>query len=689
MNTTSILKTLTSTAGILLISLASIGQSLPSCSGFKTFTQGGWGTNPNGNNPGTILHPNFAAAFPQGLTIGCTNTIKLTTAAAVTAFLPQGTTPRALNAGNLLNPTSAQYKNVLAGQLVAATLSSQFDFVFPNFASSNLNLRDLIIGSGTFQGWTVSQLLAEANRAIGGCGSAYSFSQLNAALTAINENYVNGSTNNNYLRCPSINVTPLIGNVNCFGGNNGSISLTVSGGVSPYTYLWSTGSTSQNVSGLAVGSYSVTISDNAGQNKVVTYTVSQPLLALGSTSTQVDVICFGATTGSISQTVTGGTPPYTYLWSNNATTKDISGLTEGSYSVIITDAAGCNKNLEFYISENPALILSASVTPAIGCECNGTANAEVSGGVGPYSYAWSDGSTTSVNKLEGICAGTNVSVTITDSKGCQKTASAGTVTYQTGCTGYEVIDFRQGFRNNGTPVGADRSNPSKVLGAPDFVNAPGGFFSLGFGGWIIIKLDGAILNSIGNDLKISETTFGSPNPQSCTAYPERARIFVSQDLNSWHNVGEVCQDGEIDIAPLSCIMYVKILDITNPNAFGNQIVDGYDVDAIQCIGGTSAARLSESSGNSNQQVIVEQAHLDLFPNPTESGLNVSIGGVSEGQDLQISIVDMLGRTIQNQSITTSSTTHNLEVGCDQMTSGIYFVSVKGTNFNQTKKFLRK
>lgn len=176
---------------------------------FRTQTQGGWGANPNGNNPGVYVANNFATAFPNGLTIGCNNTLKLTSAAAVRDFLPSGSTPSALPAGNMVDP-GGTYTNVLAGQLVAATLSIGFDNASATYSASTIPLGSLVIASGTFQGMTMNQMLAIANQVIGGCATNYSFSEVNAALTSFNENFVDGSANQGYLLCPtSSNGTPI------------------------------------------------------------------------------------------------------------------------------------------------------------------------------------------------------------------------------------------------------------------------------------------------------------------------------------------------------------------------------------------------------------------------------------------------------------------------------------------------
>jgi hypothetical protein len=183
-----------STVFIILFGIMNtFGQN---CSGFTTFTIGGWGTTCNGENPGCYRDANFMGAFPNGLTIGCgSKTLSLTSSAAVAAFLPSGSTPRALDSGNLINPGQS-YSNVLAAQLIGVTLAAGFDAYDPNFSSNSISFSDLTISQGVFAGISVSQFLTIANQVIGGCTSDYSFSDLNATATAINENYDNGTTNN-------------------------------------------------------------------------------------------------------------------------------------------------------------------------------------------------------------------------------------------------------------------------------------------------------------------------------------------------------------------------------------------------------------------------------------------------------------------------------------------------------------
>jgi hypothetical protein len=136
------------------------------------------------------------------LTVGCDYSLTLTSSLAVQNLLPTGGTPAALTA-NYTDPTSVG--TVLAGQLVALTLSVTFDAVDPDFGAADVALGDMIIAYGPFQGWKVQEVLEEANAVFGGCSSSYSTSQMVQVLSSINENYVGGSTGNGFVACPDGN----------------------------------------------------------------------------------------------------------------------------------------------------------------------------------------------------------------------------------------------------------------------------------------------------------------------------------------------------------------------------------------------------------------------------------------------------------------------------------------------------
>jgi hypothetical protein len=169
------------------------------CDTLSTYTQGGWGARPRGKNAGGYLHANFTSAFPSGLQIGCTNTFTLTSAQAVTDFLPTSSVASLLPAGAMVD--AINYKNILAGQLVTTKLNVGFDLYDATFSTSNQILRDQYFTGGAFSGVTLGRVIEIADSLIGGCLNGYSFSDLNLALTLANENYDNGISSHGYLAC--------------------------------------------------------------------------------------------------------------------------------------------------------------------------------------------------------------------------------------------------------------------------------------------------------------------------------------------------------------------------------------------------------------------------------------------------------------------------------------------------------
>ena len=127
----------------------------------------------------------------------------------------------------------------------------------------------------------------------------------------------------------------------CKDVSDGIANLTVTGGKAPYTYLWNTGATSEDLNNIGAGNYNVTVTDANGCQAIANVTINEPS-ALSLNLFGSDLSC-GGNNGAINLTVSGGTPNYTYLWSNNETTEDITGLTPGTYSVTVTDANGCQE----------------------------------------------------------------------------------------------------------------------------------------------------------------------------------------------------------------------------------------------------------------------------------------------------------------------------------------------------------
>ncbi len=209
-------------------------------------------------------------------------------------------------------------------------------------------------------------------------------------------------------------------NVSCAGGNDGSLYLTASNGAAPYEYTLD-GTTQNNGSftGLSEGTYTIQIADAFNCAAFATVTITEPDTLLASTSVS-DVTCFAANDGTATVSASGGTPPYTYIWSTAMTTNSISSLSGGSYTITVTDANNCLQTANAFINEPQALGINLTGT---NLTCNGIADgsliATVSGGTPNYSYNWSTGASTST--INGLNAG-NYMLTVTDDMNCLATA---------------------------------------------------------------------------------------------------------------------------------------------------------------------------------------------------------------------------------------------------------------------------
>ena len=201
----------------------------------------------------------------------------------------------------------------------------------------------------------------------------------------------------------------------CNGDANGNINTTVSGGVEPYTYEWSNGETSPNITDLPADFYLLIVTDANGCIITGQVTINEPPV-LDVTATTSDALCNGESSGSISASVSGGTEPYSYEWNTGDNSPDLDGLPAGDYSLTVTDFNGCIFIIDASIAEPPVLEATISSSDAI---CNGESTGNVSvavqGGTEPYNYEWNTGDTSpDVNNLP---TG-NYSVTITDANGC-------------------------------------------------------------------------------------------------------------------------------------------------------------------------------------------------------------------------------------------------------------------------------
>ncbi|MBK7855833.1 MAG: SprB repeat-containing protein [Bacteroidetes bacterium] len=209
-------------------------------------------------------------------------------------------------------------------------------------------------------------------------------------------------------------------NVSCNGGNNGAVNISVSGGLPLYNYLWSNGALTQDISNVASGTYTVTVTDALLCTATLSFTVTQPT-AINASVSPVATSC-GLSNGSATANAIGGTGTFTYLWSNAATTQNINGLAAGTYTVTVTDQNLCTSTANGVVASSTAPSISLVNTTNVSCNggSNGAINISVANGTLPYGFLWSNGATT--EDISGVVAGT-YTITVTDGALCTSSQS--------------------------------------------------------------------------------------------------------------------------------------------------------------------------------------------------------------------------------------------------------------------------
>lgn len=236
----------------------------------------------------------------------------------------------------------------------------------------------------------------------------------------------------NVMACPSVSLSAT--NVTCYAGFDGVATISVTGSNGPFDILWSqngingslpplnSGNTT-SVSGLPAGVFSVYVTDQLGCTSIQVITIYQPD-AITATTTITDVSCYGQPTGVVDLSPVGGTPPYSYNWSNGNTTEDLINVFSGNYTVTISDNNGCSSSSIPSVINQPAEAVQTTyayqnVSCAFGSD--GYIDLSTWGGTAPYTFSWNSG-TFLTEDIANLPANT-YTVLVTDSKGCQESNS--------------------------------------------------------------------------------------------------------------------------------------------------------------------------------------------------------------------------------------------------------------------------
>ncbi|MBI1223908.1 MAG: T9SS type B sorting domain-containing protein [Bacteroidetes bacterium] len=279
-----------------------------------------------------------------------------------------------------------------------------------------------VVASGGVGGYTYQWSTPNMPTTPSICG--LSVGPITVSVTDQNGCVVSGSIN--VTSQPAIVLTVTKTDVKCKGGNDGTATVTPTGGAGNFTYQWSAGNspTQSTTGGLPAGNVSVTVTDGNGCQAFGNITLTEPATGVQASASQTIISCYSENKSAAMATPMGGTGPYTYAWSpGSLSTQTISNISIGQYTVTVSDAAGCTATSQVDVTQWPAYNLLISTTPP---SCSGNADGQMNvvvlaGGNGTYSYNWSNSGNTDI--ITGLLGNVTYTVTVTDGQGCTGTMS--------------------------------------------------------------------------------------------------------------------------------------------------------------------------------------------------------------------------------------------------------------------------
>ncbi len=438
---------------------------------------------------------------------------------------------------------------------------------------------------------------------------------------------------------PPLSISSSKTDVKCNGGSDGTATITATAGTPAYSFkLGTTMNGTGSFTGLAAGTYIFTVTDANTCSKTGSVTIGQPL-ALSLSRTVTNVLCNGASTGAINLTVTGGTPGYTYAWSNGAVTEDLTNIAAGTYVVTATDAAGCSNTISTPIAQPPALNLNKTTTNVL---CNGASTGaidlSVTGGTLGYTYAWSNGATS--QDLTNIAAGT-YTATVTDGSGCQASTSA-TITQNSPITvNTPPCQFvYSGYGSNCINLSATASG--------------------GGGTFTYLWNPGAKTTASIQVCPTATTTY-------TVKVTDQYGCFVIKTVSVVVN-NVRCGSSKVFVCHSNGTLCVSTTAVADHLAHGDKL--GICGSPSACTPNASALMVQASNDPQAAASALSPVTMLISPNPAESSVNLELTVNTEG-DAEIRLVDITGKTVLRTRRKVYEGQNNISLDISALASGLY------------------
>lgn len=509
-------------------------------------------------------------------------------------------------------------------------------------------------------------------------------------------------------------------NISCYGGNNGIVTATPNGGESPFIFSWSNGATTSINSGLTAGNYSVTIMDSCGVTATASITLTQSASALTlSAFVTANDRCNGDTNGMALAIASGGTLPYSILWSINETTASIKHLASGNYSVMVTDSTGCTLTALVTITQPSVLTALVSVIRQSSCNLsNGSLTVTPGGGTLPYTYYWDRFKNTAT--ITGLSAGTytvdlqDVNKCFTNSSGTllpyfppvapdicyvtvDTTSKNNVIVWQKSDIDTDAVDsviiYREVVANVFTRVGevsvhghteftdqsSDPNNLSYFYTLGIITDSCGvGNTSANLNKTILLQSSigiGNVINLSWNDYlgqtvnyyRILKDSLGNDNWEVLDSVPYGITSYTDHNPGKSYNIRYMINtEWNVNCIP-------SIARPPHDRRVMHYMLRTYD----ESYSNTSVINFTPSGPcNLNSGAIV-------YPNPVLYNLNVLFPNPVEGT---LILSDMLGRVVNSEIMSGDNTTET--IGTSSLGEGVYFLNIEACGQKLVKKVMK-
>lgn len=472
--------------------------------------------------------------------------------------------------------------------------------------------------------------------------------------------------------------------------NDGAIDITVTGGTPPYEYEWSNGKTTEDISGLTVGGYQVTVTDDIGTAKSKFMEVTEPPRIELELYIEKQNICYDSTTLAIAA-ADGGTGSLSYKWNDPMHQESViaRNLEGGSYTVTISDENNCKEIENFFIYGNTEPINITAYKKDIVCmdQENGEISLSLNGGKTPYSFLWSNGKTS--RNIDSLISG-QYTVTVTDNIGCEASESVGiTAPVESQIVVQDVII-------NNVLCYNDKSGSIELI-MEDTVNEDYTYY------W---ALDNQELDD--HDNKITDLSAGTydvtiSNQNGCTLetsyeVTQPSRIIID---STFFVLPEDGNDGEIEISASGGVENLVYsinngVDYFDNNGDFDSVSSGtYTVivkDGNECTASGGKIRFSVKSGSSNDTTDIKKfkssypVEMKIYPNPSDGRFNVEFDN-KFNENFTIRILDVNGTLLDHKFYSSNADHSWVEMNVEDYPRGLYILELSTNQLFFTEEFI--